>query len=188
MCTRNMAVLVVFLLLCVAGAASQNCPIAPDAVDSGEDTWAGEFFPTIPYIKYEGPASKNPFSYKWYNADEVIGGKAMKDWLRFSVAFWHTFRGDGSDPFGSPTKAWPWEDGSEGMRMAKRRMRANFELLAKLGVDRWCFHDRDIAPEGATLKESNAYLDEIVALAAELQVGCARACVRRGDILPHFPS
>ncbi|KAK9059519.1 hypothetical protein SSX86_020223 [Deinandra increscens subsp. villosa] len=93
----------------------------------------------------------------------------MKDWMRFSVAFWHTFRGTGGDPFGAATKMWPWEDGSNSLAMAKRRMRANFEFLEKLGVDRWCFHDRDIAPNGRTLEESNANLDEIVALAKELQ-------------------
>ncbi|CAI5505820.1 unnamed protein product [Closterium sp. Naga37s-1] len=93
----------------------------------------------------------------------------MKEWLRFAVAFWHTFRGDGSDPFGSPTKHWPWEDGTNSLAMAKRRMRAAFEFMSKLGAQFWCFHDRDIAPEGATLAESNANLDEVVALAAELQ-------------------
>ncbi|KAF5804728.1 putative xylose isomerase [Helianthus annuus] len=135
--------------------------------DSGE--WEGEFFPGIPKIKYEGPTSKNPLAYKWYNPNEEILGKNMKDWLRFSVAFWHTFRGTGGDPFGAPTKMWPWEDGTNSLAMAKRRMRANFEFLEKLGVDRWCFHDRDIAPDAETLEETNANLDEVVALAKELQ-------------------
>ncbi|CAH1432648.1 unnamed protein product [Lactuca virosa] len=131
--------------------------------------WEGEFFPGIPKIKYEGPKSKNPLAYKWYNPNEEILGKNMKDWMRFSVAFWHTFRGTGGDPFGAATKMWPWEDGTNSLAMAKRRMRANFEFLEKLGVDRWCFHDRDIAPDGETLEETNANLDEIVALAKELQ-------------------
>ncbi|CAH9090095.1 unnamed protein product [Cuscuta europaea] len=134
---------------------------------SGE--WEGEFFPGIPKIKYEGPSSKNPLSFKWYNANEEILGKKMKDWFRFSIAFWHTFRGTGGDPFGSATKFWPWEDGTNSLAMAKRRMRANFEFLEKIGVDKWCFHDRDIAPDGETLEESNANLDEVVALAKELQ-------------------
>eukprot|EP00252_Welwitschia_mirabilis_P025500 TRINITY_DN798_c0_g1_i2.p1 TRINITY_DN798_c0_g1~~TRINITY_DN798_c0_g1_i2.p1 ORF type:complete len:518 (+),score=75.33 TRINITY_DN798_c0_g1_i2:233-1555(+) len=136
-----------------------------------KDTWEGEFFPGIPKIKYEGPSSKNVFAYKWYNADEEILGKKMKDWLRFSVAFWHTFRGSGADPFGAPTKMWPWEDGTNSLNMALRRMRANFEFLNKLGVDRWCFHDRDIAPDGKTLKETNSNLDSVIALAKELQKG-----------------
>ncbi|PWA76423.1 Xylose isomerase [Artemisia annua] len=148
-----------------------TCPADLDG-DCGVDNsgeWEGEFFPGIPKIKYEGPTSKNPLAYKWYNANEEILGKKMKDWMRFSVAFWHTFRGTGGDPFGAATKMWPWEDGTNSLAMAKRRMRANFEFLEKLGVDRWCFHDRDIAPDGKTLEESNANLDEIVALAKELQ-------------------
>lgn len=138
--------------------------------DSGK-AWVGEFFPDIPYVKYEGPSSRNPLAYKWYNAEEEILGKKMKDWLRFSVAFWHTFRGDGTDIFGSSTKNWPWEDGTNSLNMAFTRMRANFEFLRKLGVSWWCFHDRDIAPEGPSLKESNANLDAVVALVKELQEG-----------------
>mmetsp|Transcript_9678 Transcript_9678/g.27667 ORF Transcript_9678/g.27667 Transcript_9678/m.27667 type:complete len:499 (-) Transcript_9678:302-1798(-) len=131
---------------------------------------SAEFFPGIPRIEYLGPDSTNPLSFRYYNADELIVGKRMRDWLRFSVAFWHTLRGDGSDPFGSPTKNWPWEDPSlPPMEMAKRRMGAHFELLEKLGVDYWCFHDRDIAPEGATWAETNSNLDEIVALAEQFQ-------------------
>ncbi|XP_018512408.2 xylose isomerase-like isoform X2 [Brassica rapa] len=93
----------------------------------------------------------------------------MNDWFRFSVAFWLTFRGTGGDPFGAATKYWPWEDGTNSVAMVKRRMRANFEFLKKLGVDWWCFHDRDIAPDGNTLEESNKNLDEVIELAKELQ-------------------
>jgi len=143
-----------------------------DANSGGNNQeWEGEFFPNISYIKYEGPSSHNPLAYKYYNAEELILGKKMKDWLRFSVAFWHTFRGDGGDPFGSPTKSWPWEDGTNSLAMAAKRMRANFEFIKKLGVERWCFHDRDIAPEGSTLEESNANLDYIASLAKDLQEG-----------------
>ncbi|KAM3220694.1 xylose isomerase [Capsicum annuum] len=165
------------LLLCLNVASSVAIAAAPPTCpadigsdcggDSGE--WDGEFFPGIPKIKYEGPSSKNPLSFKWYNAEEEILGKKMKDWMRFSVAFWHTFRGTGADPFGAPTKLWPWEDGTNSLAIAKRRLRANFEFLEKLGVERWCFHDRDIAPEGKTLEETNANLDEVVALAKKLQ-------------------
>ncbi|KAI9184900.1 hypothetical protein LWI28_002302 [Acer negundo] len=88
-------------------ASPQTCPadLSTKCADSGE--WEGEFFPGIPTIKYEilqGPTSKNPLSFKWYNAQEEILGKKMMDWMRFSVAFWHTFRGSGADPFGSATK------------------------------------------------------------------------------------
>jgi xylose isomerase len=90
--------------------------------------------------------------------------------LKFSLAYWHTMRGDGSDPFGAPTKRWPWEDPAlDPMALAHRRLDVFFELLGKLGVSYWCFHDRDIAPEGATLEESNAALDVIAAHAARLQ-------------------
>ncbi|XP_020696238.1 xylose isomerase isoform X2 [Dendrobium catenatum] len=150
-----------------------TCPADINAKcgDDSSDGWEGEFFPGISKIKYEGPNSKNPLSYKWYNADEEILGKKMKDWLRFSVAFWHTFRGTGADPFGSPTKTWPWEDGTNSVAMAKRRMKANFEFINKLGVERWCFHDRDIAPDGKTLAETNENLDEVIAVAKQLQEG-----------------
>ncbi|CAO2823015.1 unnamed protein product [Amaranthus hypochondriacus] len=164
-----------FLLLCclnlvltaVVAIGPPTCP----AEGSGcvDDEWEGEFFPGIPKIKYEGPKSKNHLAFKYYNAEEVILGKKMKDWFRFSVAFWHTFRGTGGDPFGAPTKFWPWEDGTNSVAMAKRRMRANFEFIDKLGVEFWCFHDRDIAPDGKTLEETNKNLDEVVALAKELQ-------------------
>nr|XP_023915753.1 xylose isomerase-like [Quercus suber] len=163
------------LLLClnvitigvIANPPTCDANLGEACSDSSE--WQGEFFPGIPKIKYEGPSSKNPLAYKWYNKEEEILGKKMKDWMRFSVAFWHTFRGSGSDPFGAPTKYWPWEDGTNSVAMAKRRMIANFEFINKLGVDWWCFHDRDIAPDGKTLEESNANLDEVVALAKELQ-------------------
>ncbi|KAI8477277.1 MAG: xylose isomerase-like protein [Monoraphidium minutum] len=136
--------------------------------------WYGEFFPGIPKIKYEGTKSTNPLAFRYYNADEVIMGKSMKDWLRFSIAYWHTFRGDGGDPFGSATKAWPWEDPSlDPMQRAFRAMHANFEFMDKLGVELWCFHDRDIAPEGATLEETNRNLDQVVEVALELQKGTA---------------
>ncbi|XP_021983792.1 xylose isomerase isoform X3 [Helianthus annuus] len=97
-------------------------------------------------------------------------GKNMKDWLRFSVAFWHTFRGTRGE-------MWPWEDGTNSLAMAKRRMRANFEFLEKLGVDRWCFRDRDIATDAETLEETKANLDEVVALAKELQAWFFEAAV-----------
>ncbi|CAL1540062.1 unnamed protein product [Lymnaea stagnalis] len=93
----------------------------------------------------------------------------MEEWLRFSVCFWHTFRGTGADPFGFPTLVRPWDDGSNSLENAKRRLRAGFEFFTKLGVKYWTFHDRDISPEGENLVESNRYLDEIVDLAAQLQ-------------------
>lgn len=130
-----------------------------------------EFIKNVKKIQYEGPASKNPLAFKYYNEDEKINGKTMKEHLRFSVAYWHTLTGSGEDPFayGNGTMIRPWNEISDSMEKAKMRMRANFEFIEKLGIPFYCFHDRDIAPEAATLSETNKRLDEIVKLAKELQ-------------------
>lgn len=125
---------------------------------------APEFFPTVPSkIEYKGPGSTDPLSYRHYNADEVILGKTMKEWLRFSVCWWHTFTGGGgSDPFGGPTLQRPWEDGvDDPIALAKRRIDVAFELFTKLGVPFYTFHDVDVAPEGATLEETHKNVDVI---------------------------
>lgn len=119
------------------------------------------FFPEIEKIRYEGPSSKNLLAYRWYNPDEVIEGKTMRDHLRFSVVYWHTFRGSGSDPFGAGTMHRPWEDGSDSVENAIRRVRVAFEFTEKLGAPYYAFHDRDVAPEGHTLAESNKNLDAV---------------------------
>lgn len=126
-------------------------------------------FPDVPKIPFEGPRSKNPLSFKHYQAEEIVEGRSMRDWLRFSVCYWHTFRGTGSDPFGAPTLQRPWDDGSESLENAKKRVHAAFEFIEKLGVEYYCFHDRDVAPEGATLAESNRNLDAVVKVLAEEQ-------------------
>lgn len=128
-----------------------------------------EFFPGIGKIKYEGPDSKNFLAFKYYDADKVVGGKTMRDWLKFSVAYWHTFRGTGSDPFGPGTIKRPWEDGTDSVDNAKRRMDVAFEFFTKLGTPYWAFHDRDIAPEGKSLAESHKNLDALVAHAKQWQ-------------------
>ncbi len=128
-----------------------------------------EYFPDVPKIEYEGPESKNPLSFKHYQADEVIAGKSMRDHLRFSVCYWHTFRADGTDPFGAATLQRPWDDGSESVENAKTRVDAAFEFISKLGVDYYCFHDRDVAPDGATLKEANDNLDQVAESLAAAQ-------------------
>ncbi|QDT64360.1 xylose isomerase [Calycomorphotria hydatis] len=127
------------------------------------------YFPEISEIKFEGPESKNPLAFKHYNPEEVIEGQTMKELFRFAVCYWHTFRGTGGDPFGPGTAVRPWEDGTDSVDMAKKRMEVSFEFVTKLGAPFWCFHDRDIAPEGANLKETNAILDEVVAVAKGLQ-------------------
>ena len=120
-----------------------------------------EYFPGIGRIPYEGPKTKNPLAFRHYKADEIVEGRTMQDWLRFSVCYWHTFRGTGSDPFGAPTLQRPWDDGSDSIENAKKRVDVAFEFIQKLGAPFYCFHDRDVAPEGKTLAESNRNLDAI---------------------------
>ena len=121
-----------------------------------------EFFPEVKKIRFEGPASQNPLAFKHYNADEVVEGKSMKDHLRFAVCYWHTMRGRGADPFGPGVWERPWDDGSESVENAVRRVGAMFEFCEKLGVPFYCFHDRDVAPEGKNLAETNRNLDAVV--------------------------
>jgi xylose isomerase len=126
-------------------------------------------FPDISSIPFEGPSSKNPLAFKHYNPAELVDGKSMKDHLRFSVVYWHTFRGTGSDPFGVGTMLRPWDDGSASVENAQKRARVAFEFFEKLGAPYYAFHDRDVAPEGATLAESNRNLDAVVKVLKEEQ-------------------
>ncbi|MDC0142984.1 xylose isomerase [Verrucomicrobia bacterium] len=127
-----------------------------------------EFFPDVNKIEYEGADSKNPLSFKHYNATEQVEGKSMTEHLRFGVAYWHTMRGGGADPFGPGTALRPWE-GADDVANAQNRARVFFEFLEKLGAPFYCFHDRDVAPEGASLAESNANLDAVAAVLKEEQ-------------------
>ena len=120
-------------------------------------------------VPFEGPDSRNPLAFKHYNADEVIEGKSMREHLRFSVVYWHTFRGTGADPFGSGTMLRPWDDASDSIENAQNRARVAFEFFEKLGAPYYAFHDRDVAPEGATLAESNNNLDAVAAVLKEEQ-------------------
>jgi xylose isomerase len=128
-----------------------------------------EFFPGIEKIGYEGPDSRNPLAFKWYNPEAAVAGKAQREHLRFSVACWHTMKGMGADMFGAPVYARPWNAAADPMQRAEDTLRALFEFCGKLGVDYYCFHDRDLAPEGRTLSETNRRLDRIVKLAKKLQ-------------------
>lgn len=128
-----------------------------------------EAFPDIKKIQYEGPKSKNPLAFKHYNPDEVVEGKTMKDHMRFSVVYWHTFRNPLADPFGVGTAVRPWDDGSNSLENARRRARVAFEFMEKLGAPFYAFHDRDVAPEGATLAESHLNLDAVVKVLKEEQ-------------------
>ena len=126
-------------------------------------------FPEVDKIVYAGAESRDPLTFKWYNESEVVEGKTMKEHLRFSVVYWHTFRGTGSDPFGAATMERPWDDGSESVENAERRARVAFEFMEKLGAPYYAFHDRDVAPEGGDLRESNRNLDAVVRVLKEEQ-------------------
>jgi xylose isomerase len=126
-------------------------------------------FPEIDRIRFEGPKSSHPLAFRHYNADEKVEGRAMKDHLRFSVVYWHTFRNPLGDPFGPGTAVRPWDDGSESVANAQNRARAAFEFIEKLGVPFYAFHDRDVAPEGANLAETNRNLDAVVNVLKEEQ-------------------
>jgi len=119
-------------------------------------------FPDISRIRYEGPRSKDPLAFKHYDEDAVVEGRTMKEHFRFSVAYWHTFRGTGSDPFGPGTMLRPWEAARDSIENACNRAGVAFEFIEKLGAPFYCFHDRDVAPEGATLAETNKNLDAVV--------------------------
>ena len=116
------------------------------------------YFDAIPTITYEGPGTDNPFAYRYFNAKERILGKPMREWMRNAVCYWHTFRGTALDIFGPGTLVRPWEDGSNSLGMALARTDVVFDFITRLGVDYYCFHDRDVAPEGADLSETNANL------------------------------
>jgi len=126
-------------------------------------------FPEIDKIPYEGPKSKNLLAFHWYDPDEIVEGKSMKDHMRFSVTYWHTFRGVGSDPFGPGTMLRPWEDGTDSVKNAQNRARVAFEFMEKLGAPYYAFHDRDVAPEGNSLTETNKNLDTVVKVLKEEQ-------------------
>jgi xylose isomerase len=121
-----------------------------------------EHFPNIPAFQYEGKGSTNPFAFRHYNPDEEVGGKKMRDHLRFGAAYWHVMRNELGDPFGAGTALMPWDDGSETLDNALNRIPVFFEFLQKTQIDYYCFHDRDIAPEGATLTETHNNLDRVV--------------------------
>ena len=126
-----------------------------------------EYFANISKIKYEGAQSQNPLSFKFYNPDEVIAGKTMREHLRFAMAYWHTMCAEGTDMFGVGTADKSY-GATDPMALARNKAHAAFELMEKLDIDYYCFHDRDIAPEAATLAETNARLDEISDLLKEL--------------------
>ncbi|MCU0449425.1 MAG: xylose isomerase, partial [Bernardetiaceae bacterium] len=113
-----------------------------------------EYFPGIAPISYEGPDSDNPLAFKYYNPDQLVAGKSMRDHLRFAVAYWHSFCGTGGDPFGPGTKLFPWNGHPDPVQAAKHKMDAAFEFITKLGAGFYCFHDVDVVDEGPTVAET----------------------------------
>lgn len=126
-----------------------------------------EYFKNISKIPYEGSKSTNPLAFKHYNKDEKVGDKTMGEHLRFAMSWWHTLCAEGSDPFGANSASRPWNQAATPIEIAKAKVDAGFELMEKLGMDYFCFHDRDIAPEGKDLAETNQILDEVVAYIKE---------------------
>ena len=121
------------------------------------------YFPNIDKIKFEGKESTNPFAFKYYNENQVImGGKTMKEYFRFAIAYWHTFCGTGNDPFGPGTKAFPWDANTDAVQRAKDKMDAAFEFISKIGAPYYCFHDYDLVDEGSSIAESEKRLQAIV--------------------------
>ena len=141
-------------------------------------------------VRYAGPDSDDPFTFRWYDADRVVAGRRMEDHLRMAVCYWHSFVWPGADVFGDGTFDRPWNaPGLEPMAAARQKMAAAFEFFAKLGTPFFCFHDRDIAPEGRTLAETNRHLDALVAHARALQLPLdGLMCIPPvdDDAAPHF--
>ena len=109
-----------------------------------------EYFPGIGKIKFEGKESKNPMAFRYYDAEKVINGKKMKDWLKFAMAWWHTLCAEGGDQFGGGTKKFPWNGDADKVQAAKNKMDAGFEFMQKMGIEYYCFHDVDLCEEADT--------------------------------------
>lgn len=125
------------------------------------------YFPNVSKIQFEGKDSKNPMAFHYYDAEKVVMGKKMKDWLRFAMAWWHTLCAEGADQFGPGTKTFPWNTGANALEVAKNKADAGFEIMDKLGIDYFCFHDVDLIDEGATIEEYEANMKAIVAYLKE---------------------
>ena len=128
-----------------------------------------EFFPGIGKIQFEGKESKNPMAFRYYNPEKVVLGKTMAEWLKFSMAWWHTLCAEGADQFGGGTKTFPWNGDSCPIQAAKNKVDAGFEFMQKIGIQYYCFHDVDLVDEGANVEEYEANLKEIVAYLKEKQ-------------------
>ena len=127
------------------------------------------FFKNIGTIKFEGRESKNPLAYKWYDESKVVGGKTLKEHLRFAMAYWHTFNNKGGDPFGAPTETFEWDKKDEVISRAKDKMDAAFEFMEKLGLPYYCFHDVDVVDDSPSLSEFERRIETMVDYAKQKQ-------------------
>ena len=128
-----------------------------------------QYFPTVGQIKFEGKESKNPMAFRYYNPEKVVMGKKMKDWLKFSMAWWHTLCAEGGDQFGGGTKTFPWNQGTDALSIAKQKVDAGFEFMQKIGIEYYCFHDVDLISEGNSIEGYEANMKEIVAYCKQKQ-------------------
>ena len=128
-----------------------------------------EFFKGIGQIAYEGPQSDNPMAFRWYDAGKVVAGKTMKDYLRFATAYWHSFVGNGADPFGEPTHIFAWNEKADAVERAKDKMDAAFEFITKMGMEYYCFHDVDVVDYTNDVKENDRRLQALVEYAKQKQ-------------------
>ena len=122
---------------------------------------AKEYFPQIGKIKFEGKDSNNPLAFHYYDAEKVVMGKKMKDWLKFAMAWWHTLGAASGDQFGGGTRAYAWDESTDAVQRAKDKMDAGFEIMDKLGIEYFCFHDVDLVEEGATIEEYEARMKAV---------------------------
>jgi xylose isomerase len=136
---------------------------------SSKEHMSKKYFPKVGNIQFEGAQSRNPLAFKHYNPDEIVEGKTMKDHMRFAVVYWHTMRGSGGDMFGWGTAQRPWQTGEGNVKQAIARAQAMFEFTSKLGAPYYCWHDRDVAPHGKTLAESNKNFDTVAKELKKLQ-------------------
>ena len=128
-----------------------------------------EFFPGIGKIQFEGKESKNPMAFRYYDANKVVLGKTMAEWLKFAMAWWHTLCAEGADQFGGGTKSFPWNTATDPVEVAKAKVDAGFEFMQKMGIEYYCFHDVDLVDEGANVEEYEANLKAVVAYLKEKQ-------------------
>ena len=128
-----------------------------------------QYFPEVGKIPFEGTASKNPMAFHYYDPEKVVKGRKMKDWFRFSMAWWHTLCAEGGDQFGGGTKTFPWNASADPIERAKAKMDAGFEFMQKIGIEYYCFHDVDLVDEAATPQEYEKNLKKIVAYAKQKQ-------------------